>query len=1499
MKKRVLSLLLCVLMVLFNMPVGLLSVGAESNIVYSLAVDPDIQNQAIGDTFEGTTWLQRAGSPTMTIVDNNGAKAISVTNRSQDWYCIDLKNLDSLPSGFDYTVKVTGSTVEGTKMKLAQTESPYTTHVSQVVGADGAFTLEKTFTYDQLQTEKKIRIQSEYSTGDFIIYSIEIAKISAVPTPTPIPNGKTIDDIHITFDADDYTQWGESFSVSSSDNVAIEWVSDYGKEDTYALKGTHLSTSSDYTGANNAIRLTFDEPLARNAIYTVSYSVYVPAFGNEGKGVLTGPGIVLNEDYAGATGVSKFPISPGTIDIGAWKEVNVTTPSDGLQQNLRSIDFRFVVNDEPNHPDVWYIDDIRISQQLIQVEEVEPNYKDYPALKDVYKDYFLIGTTSGNSRMTGDKLEIIQYHFNAFTPENEMKPSSVQNVKGTFTFSTLDEQLAKIPGLTLIGHTLAWHSQTPTWMWGTPTPLSKEEARANMETHIENVMNRYGAVLYSMDVVNEAMADGRNNDDWRLNLRSNEGWYLALGWEWVEIAFLKAAEIVDANGWNCKLYYNDYNLDYPDKAKAVYNMVKDINERYAGVRPNGKPLIEGIGMQGHYNQNTNPANVENSIKLFSTLPDVAVSITELDVNYSNSGRLSELQLQRQALKYAQLFDIFKRYSAGPANNGDGRIERVTFWGTNDGDSWRSSGFPLLFDKNLRAKEAFFAVLNPEDYLENADPPQEIPLSKSVYGTPVLGTNDPVWQRAVAINVDKKPTEQDTPAGAAAVVRTLWDNHYFYVRAEVTDAILDATSPNPWEQDSVEVFLGETAYRTNAYVEGDGQYRVSFEGRESFKTPAMGEGFSSYAEVTNTGYLVEMKIPLRVIQPVHDHAVSFDVQINDVSGGAATRKLTVWSDLMADGYNTTERWGLMKLAGYVDGVHVYDTYQGDSWSGANIILGNDANQWPWSTAGADGKVAFTPEKDTTYRITLTYTALGTNAIRVRWVKDATNGGYTVQDSNTVGNSPSLEPGQTATSIPVYFNRGMTNGNTYTLITEIRLDGSQPAEGLIGNIAIRGGAGGNNFSINAIKIEKLGATGEPDRLLVNWPYATEAPIYYTAVADGAENSATTSTILLAFDKPVPGLTGDDIIITAGSVSVNKGSLTPVQGSNDTQYRLTVGGVYATGTIRLKVVKDGVDDTEKTIAVYRKAQTEDSYTPPQQPTATPTPEITPEATPTPVRGPENIGNQPIDGVIVDTPQEAVVNARKAFARNPGIQQVSEPIIVDAPPETNKGLTPVKIPLPPGTLFTALVSPNADGSFTPVPTTIDEDGSVYALIDEAKTLIPVIIEADFNDVPEDEWYTETVRSAAEKAIIFGYGNGKFGPNDIITHQQTVMMLMRTAGYNAEYDDVLQTAADRGIPTAASLGNDDQTSRAVTAVLIRDFLASLNIDVTLDESEIESLLAPFSDLDGLDDEVRLSFAVAVKYGILKGTYVGEDYSLMSPDVPMTRAQIATIAVRLVEFLTK
>ena len=51
-----------------------------------------------------------------------------------------------------------------------------------------------------------------------------------------------------------------------------------------------------------------------------------------------------------------------------------------------------------------------------------------------------------------------------------------------------------------------------------------------------------------------------------------------------------------------------------------------------------------------------------------------------------------------------------------------------------------------------------------------------------------------------------------------------------------------------------------------------------------------------------------------------------------------------------------------------------------------------------------------------------------------------------------------------------------------------------------------------------------------------------------------------------------------------------------------------------------------------------------------------------------------------------------------------------------------------------------------------------------------------DFTDVEDGKWYTEAIRWAAVNGIVTGYGDGRFGPNDVLTREQLATILYRYA---------------------------------------------------------------------------------------------------------------------------
>ncbi len=555
---------------------------------------------------------------------------------------------------------------------------------------------------------------------------IVIAAIMIVPVAQAAASGTAEKQkINLSFSFDDKATQESLFTAAPSSK--IEWIKNAGKSNNTALKVTHIPDTT-YTSAENAIRLTFAKPLPAGGTYNISAWFYAPAAGNEGKDTLTGPGVVLNGGYAYS--YFKFPANFGTLPIGEWKEVNVKTPL--MEVPLTTIDFRLVVNDKPKHADVWYIDDIVISQvgelQKIAVPEWDLTL---PSIAETYENSFLVGNVMDSGQTTDPAVTAMYKHqYNVMTPENEMKPQYLSPSKGVYNFTNADKltSWAKANGIPVHGHTLVWHSQSAAWLTTDAggKALTRAEARVNMQEYISNVAGHFRGEVVSWDVVNEALDGGDGiPTDWKTVSRKGSPWFLAYengadrskgesGADYVYDAFV-FARIADPDA---TLYYNDYNETDGWKREAMALLAEELNRKWKTDPRNTdttRLLVEGLGMQSHYwTDDLYVGAVEGTIARFIKA-GVKISITELDIpggTYSNQRTPPQNKNEAlwQARLYARLFQIYKKYA--------GDIERVTFWGKADSQSWRSNGSPLLFDKTFAAKQSFYAVIDPDGFLKN-------------------------------------------------------------------------------------------------------------------------------------------------------------------------------------------------------------------------------------------------------------------------------------------------------------------------------------------------------------------------------------------------------------------------------------------------------------------------------------------------------------------------------------------------------------------------------------------------------------------------------------------------------------------------------------------------------------------------------------------------------------------------------------------------------------
>lgn len=523
------------------------------------------------------------------------------------------------------------------------------------------------------------------------------------------------------------------------------------------------------------------------------------------------------------------------------------------------------------------------------------------SLKELYKDDFMIGTIYTTTIDSGADNALVKQHFNVITPENLMKPEYMQRPQGTFNFRESDHmmEIAERDGFTVIGHTLAWHSQSGDFLGiknKEGNPVTREEAIQQLKDHIYGVAGEYKGKIYSWDVLNEAIDDNARlpeNGDWTKCLRKTQ-WTESIGPDYVAMAFRFAHEAAP----DALLYYNDYGMDSDNKSKIAAAMVADL-------RSQGVP-IHGIGMQGHYNTNTSVDSVRRSLERFSQIEGIRISVTELDVGVAGSnGALSAAGEKKQALFYAKLFCLYKEYADV--------IERVTFWGYRDDTSWRKENCPLLFNKDLSPKEAFYALMDPEAYIAASEAEDPAPLPRQIkgtYGSPEIdGKKEAIW--VTGPNAYKINTPLYAWQGATGTVRVLWDEHNVYALFEIEDSLLNTSSANAYEQDSVELFLDEQNTKRDYYTDAAGQYRVNCEGELSFGTVPTEQGVKAAVTPTAKGYLVEMAIPLRSTASA-GMTFGFDAQINDSNNMGVRQSIMKFHDATDNSYASTAGWGELTL-----------------------------------------------------------------------------------------------------------------------------------------------------------------------------------------------------------------------------------------------------------------------------------------------------------------------------------------------------------------------------------------------------------------------------------------------------------------------------------------------------------------------------------------------------------------------------------------------------------
>jgi len=404
---------------------------------------------------------------------------------------------------------------------------------------------------------------------------------------------------------------------------------------------------------------------------------------------------------------------------------------------------------------------------------------DVSSLKEIYADYFLIGTIINppdfeNDSVAMNRYAIYQHHYNALTFENDMKPDAMWGPRDIYTvppvpearLSRIDDMVKRMlyDGFEVIGHTLVWHGQSPNWVNLAAGQRERSEGREyktyreaheNLKLFIDTIAGHFynhpdGLYIHAWDVINEAISRSNlypiDEEHWGYHTRGaiwvpngeqwHSPWFMAYAnetprngnpWDYVYHSFLYT-RLADPS---TILYYNDYHMEARDKVMMVVNMVNVVNLRWAHDivnNPQADPSFETVN---DYLQSGGRLLIEGiGMQQHDDLQTTDAHFNNVEYaiqQYITTGAkisITELDVGVPGYQRGQYLTFADEVKQGLHyarlfsifKKYHEHIERVTFWGLCDNRNWRPDELCHIFDVDLKTKLAYYAVADPEGFV---------------------------------------------------------------------------------------------------------------------------------------------------------------------------------------------------------------------------------------------------------------------------------------------------------------------------------------------------------------------------------------------------------------------------------------------------------------------------------------------------------------------------------------------------------------------------------------------------------------------------------------------------------------------------------------------------------------------------------------------------------------------------------------------------------------
>lgn len=706
------------------------------------------------DSFEDSfgTWKARtSGSTEISLSDAQayeGGKSLYITGRTTNWNGAGASMIKVMYAGNQYQLSVAVRYDD-----------------EEVGGQQQQFNLQCLYTDSEGQERYKYISGTQVKCGEWAVingtYTVpDDARNLVVYVEANTLSDFYIDEFSVTGPPASGSTADDGFSDDFEDGTKMNWQG-RGSHTTVEVtdKAAHSGTYSLYTDGREQLwnGVTCNKALNLENGGYYSFGCWVMYDGEEWTDTQK---FSINLQYDMDGKENYYTLYTDTANKGEWKYIGTeyTIPEDATNIYVYvQTGYKPDASVTPQDLMGFYLDDVsaeRLPDPAIQT--------DIASLCDTYSNYFRIGCAATSTELVQSAAkDLILKHYNSLTIGNELKPESLLDQQASVAYMnsnggdqvhpqiTLKNakpllEFCKENNIELRGHVLVWHSQTPDWFFkenydnngAFVTPEVMDKRMENyIKTVFETLAKEYPEVkFYAWDVVNEAASDSgtiRKAGAYSQNDGSS-GWVSVYGDQsYIKKAFQYARQYAPKD---CKLFYNDYNEYSEAKMKYIQE------EILAPLAAEG--LVDGMGMQSHIGMSSPTiAQYEKALRSYAAM-GLEVQVTELDVSLKSN---TEEDLLGLAERYRECFEMYKRVKDDGVD-----LSAVVIWGITDSTSW-IGGYPLLFDKDYQAKDAFYAVIDTDAEVQTIKSIPAYMLSSA------FSTNTSIFEGAVVNQAGTKGT----------------------------------------------------------------------------------------------------------------------------------------------------------------------------------------------------------------------------------------------------------------------------------------------------------------------------------------------------------------------------------------------------------------------------------------------------------------------------------------------------------------------------------------------------------------------------------------------------------------------------------------------------------------------------------------------------------------------------------------------------------------------